>query len=72
MSQQGQHKNTGEGQTGQISSVKNTVGDLPIKVDDPAIKIEKGQRPPGSWPVEGTKCRGKLFNTMRVSKPFGK
>ena len=54
------------------SSVENTVGNLPIKVNDLAIKIEEGQRLPSSWPVKSTKRRGKLLNTVRVSKPFGK
>ena len=42
-----------------LSSVEDTVGNLPIKVNDLTIKIKKEQRPPCSWPVKRTKHRVK-------------
>ena len=54
-----------------FSSVKNTVSNLSVKINDRAIRVKKGQGPSHSWPVERTKGRSKLFNAMGVSNSFG-
>ena len=46
------------------------MSDLPVEIDDLAIKVKKGQRPPRSLPVEGTKSGRKFLYTMRVGKPL--
>ena len=53
-----------------LSSVKNTVSNLPIHIDDRAVQVKKGQRTPRSRPIERTKGGSKLSDAMGVSNSF--
>ena len=47
------------------------MSDLPVEIDNLAVKVKKGQRPPRSWPVESAKSGGEFLHTMGVSKSLG-
>ena len=49
------------------SSVKNTVGNLPGKVNDEMISVKEEKFPPRSRPIEDTEHRKELHDTMRTT-----
>ena len=51
-----------------MSSIRDSVGYLPVKIRDLAIKGEEKQRTPGGRPVQGTKKREKHGNAIGHSR----
>ena len=54
-----------------LSSVKDTVGDFPVQVNNLAVHVKEGKRAPRSRPMKDTKRRRKLNDTMRLNNVLG-